>query len=71
MQSKTFLVNTQTEIDKLATGPSGEPLDDRSRIQASSPAEIVELFNWYFVLVFTSDSVARKSADKEDAGLNV
>ena len=33
------------EVISMATDPSGEPADVGSSIQASSPAEIVELFN--------------------------
>ena len=33
----------------MTTGPSGIPADGGSRTQASSPAEIVDLFNRYFV----------------------
>ena len=59
------------EVISMATDPSGEPADVGSRIQASSPAEIVELFNRYFVSVFTSDPVTCNSADEEYAGPNV
>ena len=55
----------------MATGPSRDPAADRRRIQASSPTEIVDLFNHYFVSVFTSDPVTCKSVDEEDAGPNV
>ena len=55
----------------MATGSSSELADNWSRIQASSPPEIVELFNRYFVSVFTSDPVTHKSVDEEDAGPNV
>ena len=55
----------------MATGASGDPADDRRRIQASSPTEIVDLFNRYFVSVFTSDPVTCKSVDKQDAGPDV
>ena len=59
------------EVISMATDPSGEPADIASRIQASSPAEIVELFNRYFVSVFTSDPVTCNSANEEYAGPNV
>jgi len=55
----------------MTTGPSGIPADGGSRTQASSPAEIVDLFNRYFVSVFTSDPVTCKLVDEEDAGRNV
>lgn len=55
----------------MATGPSGIPADGGSRTQASSPAEIVDLFNRYFVSVFTSDPVTCKLVDEEDTGPNV
>ena len=72
MQSKTFLVDTHTEIKtsgipeviSMATDPSGELPNVGSRIQASSHAEIVELFNRYFVSVFKSDPVTCNSADE-------
>ena len=60
-----------SEVITMATGPSGDPADSGNRTQASSPAEIVDLFNRYFVLVFTSDSVTCKLVDEEDAGHNV
>ena len=59
------------EVISMATGASGDPADDGRRIQASSPTEIVDLFNRYFVSVFTSDPVTCKSVDEEDAGPNV
>lgn len=59
------------EVISMATDPSGEPADVGSRIQASSPAEIVELFNRYFVSVFSSDPVTCNSADEEYAEPNV
>lgn len=34
-----------SEVITMATGPSGDPADGRNRTQASSPAEIVDLFN--------------------------
>ena len=37
------------EVISMATGASGDPADDGRRIQASSPTEIVHLFNRYFV----------------------
>ena len=37
------------EVITMAIGPSSDPADGRSRTQASSPAEIVDLFNRYFV----------------------
>ena len=55
----------------MTTGPSGVPADGGSRTQASSPAEIVDLFNRYFVSVFTSDPVTCKLVDEEDSGFNV
>ena len=59
------------EVISMATGPSGDPAADGRRIHASSPTEIVDLFNRYFVSVFTSDPVTCKSVDEEDAGPNV
>ena len=59
------------EAISLATDPSGEPADVGIRVQASLPAEIVELFIQYFVSVFTSDPVTCNSADKEYTGPNV
>ena len=56
-----------SEVITMATGPSGDPADGRNRIQASSPAEIVDLFNRYFVSVFTSDPVTCKLVDEGDA----
>ena len=47
------------------------PAADGRRIHASSPTEIVDLFNRYFVSVFNSDTVTCKSVDEEDAGPNV
>ena len=43
------------EVISMATDPSGEPADVGRRIQASSPAEIFDMFNRYFVSVFASD----------------
>ena len=59
------------EVISMATGPSEDPAADGRRIHASSPTEIVDLFNRYFVSVFTSDPVTCKSVDEEDAGPNV
>ena len=55
----------------MATDPSGESADVGSRIQASSPSEIVEQFNHHFVSVFEFDLVTCNSADEEYAGSNV
>ena len=55
----------------MTTGPSDIPAEGGSRTQASSPAEIVDLFNRYFVSVFTSDPVTCKLVDEEDSGFNV
>ena len=49
-----------SKVITMATGPSGDPADGRNRTQASSPAEIVDLFNRCFVSVFTSDPVTCK-----------
>ena len=57
-----------SEVITMATGPSGDPADGKNRIKASSPAEIVDLFNRYFMSVFTSDPVTCKLVDEEDAG---
>ena len=59
------------EVITMAIGLSSDPADGRSRTQASSPAEIVDLFNRYFVSVFTSDPVTCKLVDEEDSGFNV
>ena len=59
------------EVISMATDPSGELPNVGSRIQASSHAEIVELFNRYFVSVFKSDPVTCNSADEAYAGPNV
>ena len=59
------------EVISMATGASGDPADDGRRIQSSSPTEIADLFNRYFMSVFTSDPVTCKSVDEEDAGPNV
>ena len=55
----------------MVTGPSGDRADDGSKTQASCPAEIADLFNRYFVSVFTSGPVTSKLVDEEDAGSNV
>ena len=76
--SKNFLVDTQTEIktseyswSHLHGNRSQQWTSRRgSRIQASSPTEIVQLFNWYFVSVFTSDPVTCNSADEVYTGPN-
>ena len=59
------------EIICMATDPSGESADVGSRIQASSPTEIVEQSNQHFVSVFKFDPVTCNSADEEYAGPNV